>query len=161
MAGSPRIIARPTTRMPPAPVRQGQVFGGAEDAPSLTAAAHDDDGKSGRGGRMLAARVEQKNGMTKGRQKWRDAPLTKKAPYKSNGHSALDRWHRARSSRGWFAAAPLASVTRMSRPPRAATSCMLETVFSKTRSWGAITITGMVSSMSAIGPCLSSPAPLR
>ena len=31
---------------------------------------------------MLAARLEQKNGMTKGRQKWRDAPLTKKAPYK-------------------------------------------------------------------------------
>jgi hypothetical protein len=29
---------------------------------------------------------------------------------------------------------------------------MLETVFSKTRSWGAMTITGMVSSMSAIGP---------
>ena len=31
---------------------------------------------------MLAARVEQKNGMTTARQKWRDAPLTKKAPYK-------------------------------------------------------------------------------
>ena len=31
-------------------------------------------------------------------------------------------------------------------------------VLSKTRSWGAITITGIVSSMSAIGPCLSSPA---
>ena len=31
---------------------------------------------------MLAARVEQKNGMTKDDKKWRDAPLTKKAPYK-------------------------------------------------------------------------------
>ena len=31
---------------------------------------------------MLAAQVEQKNGMTKDRQKWRDASLTKKAPYK-------------------------------------------------------------------------------
>jgi hypothetical protein len=39
----------------------------------------------GRDGRMLAARLEQKNGMTKGRQKWRDAPLTKKAPYKPDG----------------------------------------------------------------------------
>ena len=34
------------------------------------------------GTRMLAARVEQKNGMTKDDKKWRDAPLTKKAPYK-------------------------------------------------------------------------------
>src|SRR5207244_12254949 len=33
----------------------------------------------GRDGRMLAARVEQKNGM---QPDWRDAPLTKKAPYK-------------------------------------------------------------------------------
>jgi hypothetical protein len=42
---------------------------------------------------MLAARVEQKNGMTKGRQKWRDAPLTKKAPYKpdaGNLHVRID-----------------------------------------------------------------------
>jgi len=54
--------------------------------------------------------------------------------------------------------APLGSVTRMIRPPRAATSCMLDTVLSNTRSCGAITITGMVSSISAIGPCLSSPA---
>jgi hypothetical protein len=75
---------RPTTRMPPAPVRQGQVFGSAEDAPSLTAAAHDDDGKSGRGGRMLAAPVEQKNGMTKD-DKNGVMPLTKKAPYKPDG----------------------------------------------------------------------------
>ena len=29
-----------------------------------------------------AARVEQKNGVNNARQKWRDAPLTKKAPYK-------------------------------------------------------------------------------
>src|SRR5215204_7752105 len=39
MAGSPRIIARPTTRSPAAcrraRVRQGQAFGGAEEAPSL------------------------------------------------------------------------------------------------------------------------------
>jgi hypothetical protein len=34
---------------------------------------------------MLAARVEQKNEMTKDDKKWRDAPLTKKAPYKPDG----------------------------------------------------------------------------
>ena len=53
---------------------------------------------------------------------------------------------------------PLGVVIRMILPPRAATSCMLETVFSNTRSYGAITTTGMFSSISAIGPCLSSPA---
>ena len=55
-------------------------------------------------------------------------------------------------------AAPFASVRRMILPPRAATSCMLETVFSNTPSCGAVTITGMVSSISAIGPCFNSPA---
>jgi CheY-like chemotaxis protein len=71
-----------------APVRQGQVFGGAEDAPSLTAAARDDDGKSGRGGRMLAARVEQKNGMTKD-DKNGVMPLDKESPIQAGcGKSA-------------------------------------------------------------------------
>ncbi len=56
------------------------------------------------------------------------------------------------------AAAPASSVMKMIRPPRAATSCMLETVFSKKRSKGAITMTGMFSSINAIGPCFSSPA---
>src|ERR1700680_477890 len=42
--------------------------------------------------------------------------------------------------------------------PRAATSCMLETVFSNSSSSGATTITGTFSSINAIGPCLSSPA---
>ena len=36
----------------------------------------------GRDGRMLAAPVEQKNGMTKDDKKCRDAALTMKAPYK-------------------------------------------------------------------------------
>ena len=40
------------------------------------------------------------------------------------------------------AADPRSSVTRMIRPPRAATSCMLDTVFSKMPSHGAITTTG-------------------
>src|SRR4029077_19961045 len=58
-----------TTRMPPAPVRQGQAFGGAEEAPSLTATARDGDGNMRSGRKNAAARVEQKNGITKGRQK--------------------------------------------------------------------------------------------
>ena len=36
----------------------------------------------GRGGRMLAVRVEQKNEAKKHDKKWQDAPLTKKVPYK-------------------------------------------------------------------------------
>jgi len=38
----------------------------------------------------------------------------------------------------------LASVIRISRPPRAATSCMLEIVFSNTVSRGPSTMTGML-----------------
>src|SRR5947209_6503034 len=66
---APLGSSRPTTRSRAAcrraRVRQGQAFGGAEEAPSLTAAARDGDG-----------------GSNKARQKWRDAPLTKKVPYK-------------------------------------------------------------------------------
>src|SRR5271169_1855442 len=76
----------PTTRSPAAcrraRVRQGQAFGGAEEAPSLTAAARDGDGniRSGRKNARGAGRTKEWN--DKGRQKWRDARLTKKAPYK-------------------------------------------------------------------------------
>src|SRR5450759_4192669 len=86
MAGSPRIIARPTTRSPAAfrraRVRQGQAFGGAEEAPSLTAAARDGDGnmRSGRKNARGSGRTKKWN--AKDDAKWRDAPLTKKAPYK-------------------------------------------------------------------------------
>src|ERR1017187_9273027 len=89
MAGSPRIIARPTTRSPAAcrraRVRQGQAFGGAEEAPSLTAAARDGDGnmRSGRKNARGSGRTKEWN--AKDDAKWRDAPLTKKAPYKPNG----------------------------------------------------------------------------
>ena len=57
-------------------------FGGAEEAPSLTAAARDGDGnmRSGRKNARGAGRTKEWN--DKGRQKWRDAPWTKKAPYK-------------------------------------------------------------------------------
>src|ERR1700677_4947583 len=79
-AGSPRIITRPTTRR--ARVRQGQAFGGAEEAPSLTAAARDGDGnmRSGRKNARGTGRTKEWN--AKDDAKWRDAPLTEKAPYK-------------------------------------------------------------------------------
>src|SRR5665811_160536 len=101
MAGSPRIIARPTTRSPAAcrraRVRQGHAFGGAEEAPSLTAAARAGDGnmRSGRKNAGGAGRTKEWN--AKDDAKWRDAPLTKKAPYKPDaliGHVRFDE-------RGW------------------------------------------------------------
>ena len=86
MAGSPRIIVRPTTRSPAAcrraRVRQGQAFGGAEEAPSLTAAARDGDGNMQSRRKNARGAGQTKEWNDKGRQKWRDAPLTKKAPYK-------------------------------------------------------------------------------
>src|ERR1700721_4426620 len=101
MAGSPRIIARPTTRSPAAcrraRVPQGQAFGGAEEAPSLTAATRDGDGnmRSGRKNARGARRTKEME--CKGRPKWRDAPLTKKAPYKPD---AGDRHVRSMSGDG-------------------------------------------------------------
>ncbi|MNV57052.1 hypothetical protein D3C71_1493650 [compost metagenome] len=50
------------------------------------------------------------------------------------------------------------SANTNSSPPRARTSCMLDLTFSSRLSLGAITTTGMSSSTSASGPCLSSPA---
>src|ERR1700738_51498 len=89
MAGSPRIIARPTTRSPAAcrraRVRQGQAFGGAEEAPSLTAAAPRRRWKYAVGTEECSRRGSNKRMECKGRPKWRDAPLTKKAPYKPDG----------------------------------------------------------------------------
>src|SRR6266850_488231 len=86
MAGSPRIIARPTTRSPAAcrraRVRQGQAFGGAEEAPSLTAAAPRRRWKYAVGTEECSRRGSNKRMECKGRPDWRDAPLTKKAPYK-------------------------------------------------------------------------------
>src|SRR5258708_38846595 len=86
MAGSPRIIARPTTGSPAAcrraRVRQGQGSGGAEEAPPLTAAARDGDGNMAVGTEECSRRGSNKRMECKGRPKWRDAPLTKKAPYK-------------------------------------------------------------------------------
>src|SRR6266545_1787249 len=92
MAGSPRIIARPTTRSRAAcrraRVRQGQAFGGAEEAPSLTAAARDGDGNVRSGWKNARGAGRTKEWSNNARQKWRDAPLTKKAPYKPNATAA-------------------------------------------------------------------------
>src|SRR5208282_5119991 len=75
MAGSPRIIARPTTRSPAA----GRVL--------VTAALRDDDGNMRSGPKNARGAGRTKEWNDKGRQKWRDARLTKKAPYKPNGPS--------------------------------------------------------------------------
>src|SRR4030081_1155273 len=67
MAGSPRSVARPTTRSRAAcrraRVRQGQAFGGAEEAPSLTVAARDGDGnmRSGRKNALAPGRTKTWN----------------------------------------------------------------------------------------------------
>src|SRR6266478_4938112 len=101
MAGSPRIIARPTTRSRAAcrraRVRQGQAFGGAEEAPSLTATARDGDGNVRSGWKNARGAGRSKEWSNNARQKCRDAPLTKKAPYKPDaliGHVRFDE-------RGW------------------------------------------------------------
>src|SRR5712671_5485606 len=95
MAGSPRIIARPTTRSPAAcrraRVRQGRAFGGAEEAPSLTAAARDGDGNMRSGRKKARGAGRTKETECKGRPKWHDAPLTKKAPYKPDRHFSIAR----------------------------------------------------------------------
>src|ERR1700737_234310 len=101
MAGSPRIIAQPTTRSPAAcrraRVRQGQAFGGAEKAPSVAAAAPRRRWKYAVGTEECSRRGSNKRMECKGRPDWRDAPLTKKAPYKPDaliGHVRFDE-------RGW------------------------------------------------------------
>ena len=53
---------------------------------------------------------------------------------------------------------PSASEMKITRPPRAMTSCALEAVLSKSGPEGAQTITGTPSSISAMGPCFISPA---
>src|SRR5271168_1077347 len=68
---------QPPDRRQPAVARsggQGRAFGGAEEAPSLAAAARDGDGnmRSGRKNARGAGRTKEWN--DKGRQKWRDTP---------------------------------------------------------------------------------------
>ena len=85
-----------TTRSPAAcrraRVRQGQAYGGAEEAPSLTAAARDGDRnmRSGRKNARGAGRTKEWN--AKDDAKWRDATLTKNAPYKPDARIGLVRF---------------------------------------------------------------------
>src|SRR4249920_1914590 len=77
---------RAATRSPAvcrrARVRQGQAFGGAEEAPSLTAAARDGDGKMRSGRKNARGAGRTKEWKSPRTTKMADAPLTKKAPYK-------------------------------------------------------------------------------
>src|ERR1700694_1492504 len=68
-------------------VRQGQAFGGAEEAPSLTAAAPRRRWKYAVGTEECSRRGSNKRMECKGRPKWRDAPLTMKAPYKPDAET--------------------------------------------------------------------------
>src|SRR6266516_1895784 len=52
----------------------------AEEAPSLTAAARDGDGNVRSGWKNARRAGRTKEWSNNARQKWRDAPLTKKAP---------------------------------------------------------------------------------
>src|SRR6202171_6744622 len=117
MAGSPRIIARPTTRSPAAcrraRVRQGQAFGGAKEAPSLTAAARR-RWKYAVGTEECLRRGSNKRMECKGRPKWRDAPLTMKAPYKPDrGDGAYGRG----AGPGGGKPEPAAACQRILGPP--------------------------------------------
>src|SRR6266576_3093604 len=72
-------------------------FGGAEEAPSLTATARDGGGNVRSGWKNARGAGRTKEWSNNARQKWRDAPLTKKAPYKPDaliGHVRFDE-------RGW------------------------------------------------------------
>src|ERR1700682_949677 len=61
-------------------VRQGQAFGGAEEAPSLTAAAPRRRWKYAVGTEECSRRGSNKRMECKGRPDWRDAPLDKESP---------------------------------------------------------------------------------
>src|ERR1700682_5054123 len=111
MAGSPRIIARPTTRSPAAcrraRVPQGQAFRGAKEAPPLTAAAPRRRWKYAVGTEECSQRGSNKRMECKGRPDWRDAPLTKKAPSKPYDASRRLPPHPARTSEPLSDQAPL------------------------------------------------------
>src|ERR1700682_4087802 len=100
MAGSPRIIARPTTRSTATRrrgrVRPGQAFGGAEEAPSLTAAAPRRRWQYAVGTEECSRRGSNKRMECKGRADWRDPPLKKESP--KQAVSKLLRLRRASST---------------------------------------------------------------
>src|ERR1700686_4520505 len=84
MAGSPRIIAWQTTRSRAvcrrARVGQGQAFGGAEEAPSLTLAARDGDGQYAVGAEECSRRGSNKRINKQGRDKMVCTTLDKESP---------------------------------------------------------------------------------
>jgi hypothetical protein len=84
MAGSPRIIAWQTTRSRAVCRRaregQGQAFGGAEEAPSLTLAARDGDGQYAVGAEECSRRGSNKRINKQGRDKMVCTTLDKESP---------------------------------------------------------------------------------
>src|SRR5713101_1608502 len=94
--GSSRPTIRSRAACRRARVRQGQAFGGAEEAPSLTAAAPRRRWKYAVGTEECSRRGSIQRMECKGRPDWRDAPLTKKAPYKPNGGNTPQAWFRRR-----------------------------------------------------------------
>src|ERR1700675_1463414 len=84
MAGSPRIIAWQTTRSRAvcrrARVGQGQAFGGAEEAPSLTLAARDGDGQYAVGAEECSRRGSNKRINKQGRDKMVCTTLDNESP---------------------------------------------------------------------------------
>ena len=84
MAGSPRIIAWQTSRSRAAcrraRVGQGQAFGGAEEAPSLTLAARDGDGQYAVGAEECSRRGSNKRINKQGRDKMVCTTLDKESP---------------------------------------------------------------------------------
>ena len=69
---------------------EGQAFGGgAKEAPSLTAAARDGDGNVRSGGEDARGAGRTKEWSNNADKKWRDAPLTKKAPYKPDAEICM------------------------------------------------------------------------
>src|ERR1700756_5583230 len=98
MAGSPRIIAWQTTRSwavcRRARVGQGQAFGGAEEAPSLTLAARDGDGQYAVGAEECSRRGSNKRMTKQGTKKMvftidKESPI--QAPYKPYAEKPLVR----------------------------------------------------------------------
>src|SRR5215831_13243726 len=103
MAGSPRIIIRPTTRSrQPAAVlaavkdKPSAALKKRRPSPPLRATAME---ICGRGGRMLAARVEQKNGIAKEARKNGVTPLDKESPIQAGWRFVIPRYRVERASR--------------------------------------------------------------
>src|ERR1700733_8351945 len=91
----PPIIAWQTTRSRAvcrrARVGQGQAFGGAEEAPSLTLAARDGDGQYAVGAEECSRRGSRKRNNNQERDKKVCTTLDKKAPYKPYAQIGLVR----------------------------------------------------------------------